>query len=328
MTVKSGLGASIGVATESTYGTYAAVNRFFPFTDEGLKLDQEYVESGGLQAGVLAQNAGLVEQTTRRATGTVELDVLTKGMGVLLNQLHGNTVTPTGAGTAKTQVHEIGETAPDGKSLSLQVGAPDVAGTVQPKTTVGGTVSQVELSMDTGGILKSTWTIDGKDVVFTESLVTPSYPAGFGVFGFRKGTLTLNGAAVGALVKSASVTIALPKKTDRFGLNGSGTPERPITNEKIAVSGTFRVELSGLTQVNAYLNATHRALQLKCLGRTEIETGVYPEFTIDIPDFIAKDGIPVVAGADVLEMDVPFTAYANGTDPLATITYVSADTTL
>lgn len=328
MAVKSGIGASLGAAAETTYGTYVAPNHHWPFTSEDLRLAQEYVESGGLQAGVLSQNAGLVAQTTRRATGGFTLDAITKGLGLILNQLHGNTITLTGSGAAKTQVHEVGKTAPDGKSLSVQVGVPDTTGTVQPKTVPGAVISAIEFNLEVGGIVTIQVSLEAQDLKWTETLSAPVYPSGFEVFGFRDSTLTIDGASVGSCVKSARIRIEFPRKTDRYCLNGAGTPLEPITNDKIKVSGEYRVELTGTAQINAYLNATHRALKLRCLGKTDIATDTKAELTFDIADYVAKEGTPVVAGADVLEMDVPFDAYASGSTAPLTITYVSTDTAI
>lgn len=328
MAVKSGLGASLGFAKETTYGTYATVTRFVPFRSETITLEQDYVESGGLQAAVLAQNEGLVEQTTARLSGGIEFDWMTKGMGLILDQLHGNTITLTGSGDAKTQVHNIGATAPDGKSLSLQVGAPDVAGTVQPKTGTGNVVTAIEWEIEQGGILTCSLDIAGQNVVFTQGLATPVYPSGFGVFGFKNASLLLDGADPGTIVTAVRIRLELPRKTDRFGLNGTGLAAEPITNEKIKVSGSFTAEFKGLGQVNAFKDATTRSLTLECEGRGEIETGVPPSTKFEIAAMKTKGGIPTVSGPDVISQDIAFDAYVSGANPLLAITYVSSDTAI
>jgi len=47
MAIRSGLGAQLGFAAESTYGTYVAPTRFLEFTTEGLDISQEPIASQG-----------------------------------------------------------------------------------------------------------------------------------------------------------------------------------------------------------------------------------------------------------------------------------------
>src|SRR4051794_18533435 len=112
MPPRSGVAAQVGVAAETTVGTYVAPATFYPFTQEDLSLEKEYIRTKGLRAGLLAQSGALHVATTRSAAGTVEMDFLTKGMGKLLNLLHGSTVTPTqiASTTAYRQTHPVGLT--------------------------------------------------------------------------------------------------------------------------------------------------------------------------------------------------------------------------
>src|SRR5436190_14397793 len=95
MAIRSGLGAQLGLKTESSVGTFIAPTAFYPFTSEGIELDKTYVRSRGLRAGRMAQSSALHVGTTRTASGPITLEWLTKGMGSILNLLHVTCVTPT-----------------------------------------------------------------------------------------------------------------------------------------------------------------------------------------------------------------------------------------
>src|SRR2546426_1670457 len=108
MTLASGLGSQLGLARELVaYGTVATPTTFFEFDSEGMGRTPTYIESRGLHAGTMIQNSGRVVPTTHTASGTVAMDVPSKGFGTILDLLHNNTVTPTqnGATTAYTQTH-------------------------------------------------------------------------------------------------------------------------------------------------------------------------------------------------------------------------------
>ena len=47
----SGLGGQLGLAAESTYGTFVAPTRWFEFNSESLHLERERIESAGIRAG-------------------------------------------------------------------------------------------------------------------------------------------------------------------------------------------------------------------------------------------------------------------------------------
>jgi hypothetical protein len=75
MAIGSGLAASIGVAAESTYGTYVAPTRFLEFTKEDLKKTKTTIQGGGLAAGRFAKLGSRRVLATVGGTGSIEMDV-------------------------------------------------------------------------------------------------------------------------------------------------------------------------------------------------------------------------------------------------------------
>lgn len=330
MALSSGLGAQLGLATEVTPGTFVPPTTFLTMLSESLVLKQDFVKVAGLRPDVLVQQDGLHLQTTRHVEGDIQPVPLTSGLGTLLNLLTGATVTGSGAGTAKTYAFPIGNSAPDGKALSIQVGVPGTDGVVQAKSVKGAVIQSITFAMAKGGSLTCTATIWGSDLDTTQTLATATYPSGAEAFSFLGSVLQIDDAAVSSVVRSASITFTFPKAEDRYSLNGSGTSAVPVTNGQITITGNYEVEFSGgWAQYNAYKNATRRKLTLNNSGRTDIEAGKKGALNFTIPKIIVEDAAtPVVAGPDLIATTATWTAVSDGTAPPATITYVTADATI
>lgn len=175
MGIGSGLGAQIGLAAESTYGTFVAPTRFPEFTKESLALKKTTATSTGIAANRLLALSSRRVVTRREATGSIDLEIANKGMGLFIQALMGTTVTPVqqGATTAYLQTHTLADTA--GKSLSIQVGVPLTTGTVTDKSFVGCKVTSGEFSCGVGEMLTGSFEFDGKDCDESQTLAAASY---------------------------------------------------------------------------------------------------------------------------------------------------------
>lgn len=328
---KSGIGAQLGVKAESTWGTAVTVNDFIPFTSEDLRLRKNYIESGGLRAGQLGQATELHVATTSWVEGTVEFEPLTKHFSKWLNLLHGNTVTPTtpgGATNARLHTHEVGETEPDGKSLTVQVGRPDVGGTTRPFTYAGMKVRSVNFQVATDGILTSTWELVGKSEVTNVSLATADYSTLGLPFHFNQGSIEIEDSVITDCIKSMGLQITLPLDDARFCMDSTGFMKEPIVNGLIDVVATFETEFSSLTQHNAYVAATRRKFEIILQG-AEIDAGVsYSTLKFTLWETVTTGEGPVVQGPDVLTQSLTVKALNDGSNPLCTIDYTTTDTTV
>jgi Phage tail tube protein len=328
MGVPSGLGAQLGAKRETVFGTFVVPDAFYEFDSESLALQPNYLTSTGLRAGRMAPPAARHKKTTRLASGDITMKVPTKGFGRWLDLLHGNVVTPEkiGAGTAYKQVHNIGTSAPLGKSLTVQIGKPDVAGVVQPLSYPGAKVTQLALSCATGAELMATLGISARDEVPSEALATASYPTGIESLDFVSGEVKVGADTLG-IVGSAGLTIPLPMKTDRFGLNKSALAAEPLPNDYIKPMGTMAMEFLGLTQLNHFYNCDNVKVVLLFEGSVVSEANKAKlELVVPAAHFVGAS--PQVGGPDVLGVEYPFEAYDNGTEAPVIATYVSADTAL
>jgi hypothetical protein len=327
MTLSTGLGSALGVATETTYGTFVPPTSWFPsFSSEGVELKQEFDQIAGLRPDVLVQQDGLHLPTVSHGEGPLEIAPVSVGMHPLLNVLQGATITPTGAGTAKTREYPIGLTVPDGRSLSFTVRVPGVDGVAVAKRITGATVRAVTFKCDAKGHLTSSWTIHAQDIGVVTTPPTPTYPAAFEAFGFRGVTFEVDGAAPPQLVRDFEITITFGRDEERFGLGGGGLTAAPLTNELIKVTVGFTAEFAGTAEFDAFKAADRRSLVATFSGQNEIETGVLPSIGFDVPTFVVNDGpTPSASGAGTVTTKVQGDVLGSASGAPATITTVSTD---
>lgn len=322
--------AQFGVATETTYGTPVTVSRFLPFDSESFKLNKTFIESRSLRAGRAWQASGLTIGTTRDVNGGWTMPVYNKGMGMLFNQLHGLTVVPVvnGATAAYTQTHDIGTSDPSSKSFTAQFNKSTVADASQAFTYKGAKVDSVTFSVDTGGLLMSTWTCDARDEDTTIALATAAYPTGLVPFTFQQGTVTVGGVAAGSVIATGtSVGLTIPYKTDRYYLGNTGLKAQPLTNDLLSCDVTLTVDFADLNLYNLFTAGTIASVTLTFVG-ANIASTFYETFTISMPACQFRGDTPTIDGPDVLNQSIPIKVLDNGTNAPVTLTYTSVDTTL
>jgi hypothetical protein len=328
--MRSGLGAQLGVAAETKYGEFKVPTRYFPFESESLALDKTYVKSAGLRAGRMAQAQNLHRGTTRTVGGDFTMEFLDQGMGILLSLLHGNKVTPTKIEEKSKelfkQVHEIGLVDPFGKSLSVQVGRPDTANTVQPFSYVGCKLVEFKISIESGGTAMLTVTVDGKDELTSEALGEAAYDADALPFTFQQMVAKIKGEQV-ANVRSIEIGIALGQNTERFHLGNKGVKDEPIVNELLAVTADATLEFSGLTDHNRFKSEEVVKLELEGTG-AELKEGDTFRADFEAPAAKQISSSPTVDGPDVLTTDVTFECLDSGTKAPLIVEYLSTDSAL
>ena len=329
MPVRSGVAAQIGVVPETTVGTYVVPTTFYPFTSESLSLEKEYIRTAGLRSGRVSQSADLHVATTRAAAGSLEMDVLSKGMGKLLNLLHGNTVTPIiiGATTAYTQTHAIGLTDPFGKALTIQVGRPDVGGTIRAFSYLGSKLMGATFNLERGGVLTSEWNFDAMDESTGQALAAATYPSAAIPFSFQSGSIEFDDVVLTDCIRSASIEVTLPHETERYCIGSSAIKKEPILNGLVGIEATLEAEFASLTQHTAFTAATRRKLELIC-SQGDAGGGNPFKFAFTMPSTVTVSSGPTVEGPDVLTQELTVEALDNGSAAPLTIEVVSTDTAL
>jgi len=325
MAIGAGIGAQLGIVTETTYGTAVTVTRFYEFNNENLKYEKKTVVGMGLRAGGQLPRSQRRVVTTTSASGDFELDLPTRGLGLLLGHATGTLASPV---TTSTGVYTYTFTLADsyGKSMTVEAGVPQYGGTVLSKKLAGAKVSQFELSCANGDIAKGKFSIDASVFTMTGSPATASYALQGSVFHFAQGAITIDGSSV-ANIKDFTVTVNNTLKTDRFNLGASGVKAEQTIGGFRTISGSMTAEFTDSVLLNKFLTDSSAGIVVTFTGSTIAST--YKEtLSITIPAAKFNADTPNVSGPGVVDLAMTFDAFDDGTNQPMTIVYVSADSAL
>ncbi|MFJ8791397.1 phage tail tube protein [Streptomyces sp. NPDC102462] len=328
MAIGSGLGAQMGIAAESTYGTFVAPTRFIEFTKESLALKKTTAQSAGIASGRLLPLSSRRVVTRREGSGSVDLEIANKGMGLLLQAWMGTTVTPVQQATtpAYLQTHTLASVA--GKSLTIQKGVPLTSGAVTDKTFVGCKVTSGELSCGVGEMLTGTFEFDAKDCDESQVLAAASYsnmsPFHFGQMALKTGVFGSEAALDG--IRKVSVKIERPQDVERFYANQSALKKEPIENDQVKITGTLETDYTATTLDDLHTSDGATSLVWEFVG-PNIASTYFETFRVTLPAVKLDEGPPVVDGFGVVKPSFTFTGLYDGTNQ-PKIEYLSTDTTV
>jgi hypothetical protein len=328
MAIGSGLGAQIGIAAESAYGTFTAPAKFTEFNKESLALKKTTAQSAGVAAGRLLPLAARRVVVQQEASGSVEMEVTNKGMGLWIQSLMGTSVTPVqqAATTAYLQTHTLADTV--GKSLTIQKGVPLTTGVVTDKTFVGCKVMSGEFSCESAGLLMASFDIDAKDCLEDQVLAVASYPSmtpfGFHQMAVKTGNFGAEVARDG--IRKASVKFERPQDTGRYYANQSGRKKEPIANDQVKISGSLDTDYVDTILDDLNTSDGTTSLVLEFVGPL-IATTFFETFRITLPAIKFDEGPPAVDGFAVVKPQMQFTGLYDGTNQ-PKIEIISTDVTL
>lgn len=314
----------IGLKAEVTPGTAVTVDRFYEFTSEDLTFNKEFITSAGIRSGRRTPS-------TRKAgregvEGTLEMELVNKGMGLLFSHALGTVATTTPGGATTARQHFVKEATTVGKSLTVQKGVEDYAATAQPFTYRGVKITGFELSCENDGIPTISWGIDGWTETTATALATASYMSDIEPYVFTEGALTIDGGTAGT-VKAATISQETPLMTDRYGL-GSGVKAQQVeSGEFRTYGGSLTVEFSGLTAYQRYAAQTQFAVALTFTSPTEIESGTPYSITVEMPICEADGSTPTADGPGTPDLEIPFTALDGDADGPLQVTIIDDQTT-
>lgn len=314
MAYGAGIGASLGIATESTFNTYVAPTRFTEFNSESLAYQKNVVVGQGLRAGGVLPRAQRRVVTTTGGSGDITFDLPTRGLGLWLAHATGSFPSKVGGSFTFT----LGDLSSE--SFTTQVGVPKFDGTVDPKTLTGCKITEWEIAVPNAGIVTMRASIDAAGFTRSTALATPSYSATGSVFHFAQATLTIGGSAV-AYISDFTLTGNNTLKTDRYTIGGAGTKLEQIHNGFRELTGTMTAEFIDTTAYAAVLSDASVATVLTLTSGSEV-------LSITLPAIKFDGEVPQVGGPEEVTQTLNFTAFDNGTDQPITIVYTTADSTL
>ena len=254
MAAPTGLAGQIGFKSESTWGTPVTVDLFHcGLLSESIKNRYERIDSRGIKAGRLINHAWA---TGRKVIGgRVELELWDQPLATLLTHMFGDVQT-TGAGP---YTHTATPADLTGKGLTVQIGRPDVNGTVQPFTYEGCKVASWELACSVGEIPTLMLDLTAEDEATGTALASASYPSA-APFTFVHGDLKTAGSSI-ATVDTVTLSGDNALRTERFKIGSALTLEQ-LENGVRAYVCRFTADFESLVEYNRFINGDEFALVL------------------------------------------------------------------
>lgn len=305
MAAPAGISAQIGFKSESTYGTAVTVDQFHAgFVSESIKQEIARIESAGLRAGRRVTHAW--KSGGQTVGGSLTLELWDEPLATLLTHMFG-TVATSGSGP---YVHSATPGSLSGQSLTLQIGRPDIAGTVQPFTYAGCKIPSWTLTGSVGEIAQLQLDISAQSETTATALASASYPTA-APFVFTEGSLSIGGTAV-AVIQEMSLSGNNTLATDRHRI-GAATVQEQLEAGLREYTGSLTADFEDLTAYNRFVNGTEVAQVMKFDNGTD---------DLTITTNTRYDGeTPAVGGPEQLTQPLPFKALS-GTSDAAAITCV------
>lgn len=353
MATGSGICSQFGFKNETVVGTGVTVDHFQKHVSiggDGLQLVT--VTDEGLGGCALVPTVDRTVTVASQVQREVELNVGTRGLGLLLKQMLGSSAVATLlSGSFYRQIHWNGDLA--GKSLTVQYGFPETTatGTVRAMTVNGCKITQWEISQARNELLKARFSLDGWAETTATALATAAYSTGTGATANEPLRFNCFSAKIGgtASVSSGLVSVASgveiagckgvsvkgvqPLRVDGFFSGGAG-----VKSEQLLAGGAFQsftadldVEFQLRTQLYDVMAAYSTVpLELSWIGKIDAGTSQFGKLSIIFPNAkVPTSGINV-SGPEGLDNKTSLVAYGDpgGTMPAIQVLYENLDTTL
>lgn len=317
MALPGGLGTQLGIITEDNFGVYKVPTKFMEYVSESMKYNKTVTQGMGLRAG------GTFPQSARRvvvntgASGDIQIEMATKGIGTILRHALGKAPSTSGVGPY-VHVFTTGDSGTD--SFTMQIGEPDYYGVVLPKNLLGCKVTDWTLSVAQAGILEGSFSISAAGYETDSALASASYPATYSVFHFAQGVIKIDGGEV-ANIRDWSLTVANNLNVERFNLGGSGKIAAQVHNGFRAGTGALTAEFTDTTLTAKVLSDAVTSIDMIFTSGADILRILTPVSFID-------DGTPMVGGPGDIDIPMTFTVLDNKSVEPITITYTSSESSI
>jgi hypothetical protein len=327
-TLPSGLGAHLMSGLEAEYGGAATLDRAHEFVSESLSGEKTTVNSRAIRKNRMVAASSRRVVTTMGGSGSIELEIATKGMGRLFKAALGEGESAQVASTiAYLQTFKLGAFLP---SLSFQVVRPTAENpTVEvPMTYLGSIVTAWELGISPDQALSLSLDLDVREEKDDITAGTPTYvPAD--LFHYAQGAIKKDGSEL-AEILSGNVRGSNALKTGRHFLGGGGKKALPLREGFAELTGALEIEWTAANKAaiyDAYKSNTPCELEFVFTGG-EIVAGHNFGLTVTLSEVFFNGGAPTVGGPDVLTASVDFEAQDDGTNEPILIELKTTDTAI
>lgn len=332
--------SSIGIGVESVYGTSVTPTRWYEFLSESFDYDKTVVQGKGMRVGAKVARSGRRVITKYSAGGKIELEVPTKGMGLLWQAALGTGVSNLISGSAYQQQFTLGATVPSSLTVQKGVIAADAAGTVQPYTFKGAVCAGWELKASAGDVVTASFDFDARDMATATAYTAPTYPAApVNLYHFAQGAITIGGTVTApttttlatggtsvANVRDFSLQGDNGVSGDRYTFGNAGLKSQPAWGER-KIKGKMTVEVTDTTLRDAVIADTPLAVVLTFTSTETLSSGV-AQMQVVLSEVKFSGNMPT-AKTDVATMSLDFDVLDNLTaaQPIYII-HRTADTAL
>lgn len=314
----------LGCAEESTYNTGIAPSRFFEFESESLTGKYMRIEAKGVRAGQRVQRTDRWAPNPKGADGTLKLEVLDSGFGLLFKHMLGAFAAGTATGGFTPYTFTMGPLT--GLSTTWQVARYSTDGALTPYTYTGGKVHNWELQAAVDQVLNLSLSLDFAAEKIGAgtgafALATPTYPSTAQVFTYIGGTATVGGTSFA--VHDAMVKGDSKLKVDRYFMQNQGLKKEPLEQGLRAITWELKGEYDSVAQYNRVAAATNAgAMAAIVLNFSTPQGGA---LSVSIPNARFDAGAPHAETSKIPEVTFTGAALDDGTAQPISIVYTTAD---
>jgi hypothetical protein len=330
----SGSLTTFGIGSEVTYGTAVNTTKYFEITKEDIKGSYSRQQAAALSASYV-DRSDRYAIAKKGASGSVDIEVLSKGFGHWLRFMMG-TVNTTGPAETSAYTHTGTIGSLYGDAFTAQVGRATLDGTIKPWTYEGGKVTDFSFSNQVDQTLQCSIGMDFEAESSPDSptgayaLQTATNVAGAEVLAWQGGTITVGGSTID--ISEINVKCDNALNVDRFYINSAASKKEPTQDGKRAITWSFKTPYTDNTFWKKVSTATASGANAQIVatwsGLTLLGTTIYPSLTLTIPVARFDEGGPVVDGPGMLDTTFTGVGLYDGTNSALTVAYVSGDTTV
>lgn len=313
--------ASFGIANESTPGTYVAPTRWWEVMSPEFDVRKNVKQGMGMRVGTRVARSGRRVVVTADAGGSVEVELVSKGLGLLLESCLGVAASTLVSGTTYQQNHTLatGTVLP---SRTLQTGVVATDGTVFATSYLGSMVDTWELNIGNGEVatLKTNW--DCMNYTTAQSYAAPSYASAPSLFHWGQAAFTLGGTVTAPTttalasggtaatnIRSLKLTGNNKAAKDRYNGGGAGRKARQLIGDA-ELSGELEIEFTDATVRDAYLADTELAFTCTLTSTEALSTG-FAQLQITLPAIKLNGEVAKPNGDEPSVLKVPFDVLDN-----------------
>lgn len=317
MAIGSSIAGQLGFTAETTPGTRIAPTKWAEILSESLTMGRKTLRSQAIGGGgafrrqytLLGQEPG----------GQIAMEASAENIGNMLKLALGPPVTTGPVSTVYTHTFNWLLTNPL-PTATVQVGRPDVGGTVRPFDFIGMMVSTWELGITPNEYVKMTYDMAGRRVDTAQTLATPTWPT---LTSFSSISAVMS--ILGATQSFDSLSIKGDNKLDISDVvSGTNPGERRVRQAGgPSITGSFGSDFQDMTAFTAFQNGTVGALTLT------LTASASAVLTMTGRVQYVEDNSPSISGPDtVLKQAIPFAFVRDGANTDAQTFQIALQTTI